>query len=95
MTARNCSSCNAEYDTQTRFKQPGKITVCSDCADEPVVKYTGNQIFADKTAPELQINSDPKLTAWIKRDGWGNPPHLKNGGCVTPPALSAHRRSHT
>lgn len=58
-----CICCQAEFELTP--KKPGKINVCEDCADEPVVKYTGNMIFDHKTGADIQINADPALTNYI------------------------------
>lgn len=59
-----CEECGCEYDRTARRNQPGKITVCEDCADD-VEKYTGNMIYGHKCGSELQINSDARLTQYI------------------------------
>ncbi len=64
---RKCSNCESEYDPRSRLGQPGRVTVCEDCAEEPAVKYTGNMIYSHKTGCDLQINSNPALTKYISR----------------------------
>ncbi len=64
---KNCGICEAEYDPRTRRGKPGLVTVCEDCAEEPVVPYTGNMIYAHKTGCDIQINSDPALTNYIRK----------------------------
>lgn len=72
-----CDTCGAEYDTKTRKGNPGKLTQCNECGeeDETTVKYTGVPIYGHKTASELQINRDPRLTEYLI-----NATKLKNKG---------------
>ena len=70
-----CNKCGDEYDIAARRGQPGKISECEDCATEVAVKFTGNMIYSDKTAPQLQINTNPELTSYII-----NATKLKNKG---------------
>lgn len=67
MKISNCESCGAEYHRASRLGKSGKVTVCEECADEEgdVVLYTGNVVYSHKTSAELQINTDPSLTAYI------------------------------
>jgi hypothetical protein len=62
-----CSNCNAEYNKKERIGKPGLVTHCNECAEEEgdVQQYTGNMIWSHKTAPSIQINKDPKLTAML------------------------------
>jgi hypothetical protein len=64
---RSCIHCGAEYLASDRKNKPGKITECNDCADESTVKFTGNMIYDHKTGCSIQINADPKLTAYITK----------------------------
>lgn len=89
----NCAECGAEFEPQNRKGKPGKFTHCEDCAVETTQKFSGNQIFSDKTAPEIQINTDPALTKYIAGGGWG-PVETFRGGCHKPAELSPHRRAH-
>lgn len=70
-----CSICNEEYNKESRRGKPGKITECDFCAEESTVKYTGNVIYDHKTCATIQINKDPKLTAYIN-----NATKLQNKG---------------
>jgi hypothetical protein len=54
-----------EYSELSRKNKPGLITKCEDCAEDNVVKFTGNMIYDHKTGCSIQINSDPGLTAYI------------------------------
>jgi hypothetical protein len=67
MSVGICKNCEQEYDKADRIGQPGLITVCPDCADEVVEKYTGNMIYSHKGGASIQINTDPKLTQYINR----------------------------
>lgn len=60
-----CTNCFCEYNRNERIGKPGKLTHCPECADEigDVQVYTGNMIYSHKTAPSIQINKDPRLTA--------------------------------
>ena len=64
---RTCIKCEVEYDDSQRKNKPGKITECSECAEESAVKFTGNMIYDHKTGCSIQINSDPGLTAYITK----------------------------
>lgn len=70
-----CVKCGDIYDKHERIGMPGRITECNFCAEEPVTKYTGNIIYDHKTCPVLQINTDPRLTAYIN-----NATKLQNKG---------------
>lgn len=60
-----CEKCGGEYEKKDRLGKPGLLIHCSECAEEVVEPYTGNMIYSHKTAPSLQINKDPKLTAML------------------------------
>lgn len=60
---KQCVHCGAEF--KLYHGKPGKVNECDLCADEPVVKYTGNMIYDHKTGPSIQINKDPELTKYI------------------------------
>lgn len=91
-----CVKCDAEYNPKDRRGKGGKITECNDCAEETVVKYTGNVIYDHKTTAMVQINRDPALTAYInnatklqcKGSNLGNnlkvnsKLHKSNGACM-------------
>lgn len=63
MKHRICIHCDVEF---LPFNgKPGKVNECADCAQEVVHRYTGNMIYDHKTGPSLQVNSDPRLTAYI------------------------------
>lgn len=62
-----CIKCGDEYDRNTRKGKPGKVSECDACAEESVVKLTGNMIYDHKTGCSIQINSDPGLTAYISK----------------------------
>ena len=62
---RKCTICDVEYDPATRFRKPGKVTECNDCAEDNAVKLTGNMVYDHKTGCSIQINSDPMLTQYI------------------------------
>ena len=62
---RVCIKCDQEYDAATRKGQPGKITECIECAEEKVVRLTGNMIYDHKTGCSIQINKDPGLTQYL------------------------------
>lgn len=72
-----CKDCGAEYDAASRKGKPGKFTVCNECGEEEseVTKYTGVAIYGHKTASEIQINKDPRLTEYLI-----NATKLKNKG---------------
>jgi hypothetical protein len=53
-----------EYDPKLK-RNGGKIIHCDDCSEEKAVRYTGNVIYDHKTCATLQINKDPRLTAYI------------------------------
>lgn len=78
-----CSNCKAEYDKKERLGKPGLISHCSDCAEEigDIQQYTGNMIWSHKTAPSLQINKDPTLTAMLNGKIEANTEH-KSGSVV-------------
>lgn len=60
---RTCVVCEGEYILSKN--KPGRINECPDCAEETAVKYTGVVIYDHKTTAQLQINTDPRLTAYI------------------------------
>lgn len=62
---RSCIDCGIEYTEESRKKKPGLITKCNDCAEDVIVKVTGNMIYDHKTGCAIQINADPGLTAYI------------------------------
>jgi len=73
-----CETCGLEYDPKLKDKNArGKYTQCAECGEEgeTAVKYTGVPIYGHKTASELQINSDPRLTEYLI-----NATKLKNKG---------------
>lgn len=62
---KQCIKCG--FDFTLYSGKPGKINECDDCAEEHVVKYTGNMIYDHKVGAEIQINSDPRLTNYINK----------------------------
>lgn len=58
-----CVKCNDPF-IPVKGK-PGKVNECPSCAEETVIKYTGNVIYDHKTCATIQINKDPRLTAYI------------------------------
>lgn len=71
---RECSVCGIEY--KVTACKAGPIHMCNDCGeDQEVDKYTGNMIYDHKTGASIQINSDPRLTAYIN-----NSTKLRNKG---------------
>lgn len=64
---RVCEECGMSYELSTRRGRPGKITVCSDCAEESVEMYTGNMIYSHKTGCSIQINKSRALTEYITK----------------------------
>jgi hypothetical protein len=58
-----CSDCECEFELKANKR--GKINLCEECGEDSVVRYTGNMIFDHKTGADIQINSDPELTAYI------------------------------
>lgn len=58
----NCVHCNLEFILYKN--KPGKLNECEDCAND-IDMYTGNMIYDHKVGATIQINSDPKLTAYI------------------------------
>ena len=72
-----CTECECEYDIKTRRGKPGRLTMCSECADQEgdIQPYTGNMIYSHKTGSSIQINADPRLTNYIS-----NATKLKNKG---------------
>jgi hypothetical protein len=58
-----CTECESEFEF--KINKPGKINLCEDCSDDSVTRYTGNMIYDHKTGADIQINSDPELTAYI------------------------------
>lgn len=58
-----CVECESDFEFKSN--KPGKINLCEDCGHDPVVRYTGNMIYDHKTGADIQINSDPELTAYI------------------------------
>ena len=64
---RNCRKCGTEYDPRERAGKPGRITECEDCAVELTTKYTGNMIYDHKAGCAVQINTDPRLTQYIRK----------------------------
>lgn len=62
---KKCHICEMEYDLDSRRGKPGKLTHCSDCAEDDSVKFTGNMIYDHKTGCSIQINTDPGLTNYI------------------------------
>lgn len=93
---RLCKVCEAEYNIKERIGKPGLSTVCEDCAEEDVDKFTGVMIYTHKTGPSIQINKDPRVTKYIldatklknKGSNLGNNlkvsgPSKTEGGCLT------------
>jgi hypothetical protein len=72
---RSCKKCGDSYNPELRRGKGGLITECQFCAEEKVVKYTGNMIYDHKTGCSIQINTDPSLTAYIRKST-----ELKNKG---------------
>lgn len=72
---RICSVCETEYEL-TKDKL-GPIHMCRDCGEVHEVEdmYTGNMIYDHKTGATIQINADPRLTAYIN-----NATKLRNKG---------------
>jgi hypothetical protein len=64
---RACDDCGTEYDITSRRGKPGKITVCAECAEESVERYSGNMIYSHKTGCSIQINKSRALTDYISR----------------------------
>jgi NAD-dependent SIR2 family protein deacetylase len=62
-----CIKCGDTYSSIDRKNKPGKITECNDCAEDSTVRFTGNMIYDHKTGCSIQINTDPKLTAYITK----------------------------
>lgn len=60
-----CKECGIEYSRESRKGKAGLVTVCNDCAIEPIERYTGVMIYGHKTAGAIQINSDPGLTKYM------------------------------
>lgn len=60
-----CIHCDIEFVLYPG--KPGKVNECKDCANEPIVKLTGNMIYDHKTGCSIQINSDPTLTEYITK----------------------------
>lgn len=58
-----CTICGDAFTLQRN--KPGKVNECIHCTEEPAVKYTGNVIYDHKTTACIQINKDPRLTAYI------------------------------
>lgn len=58
-----CIHCECEFVLVSG--KPGKVNECAECANEVVHRYTGNMIYDHKTGPVIQVNSDPRLTAYI------------------------------
>jgi hypothetical protein len=66
---------HCDFEFQPYPGKPGLVNECDDCAVESVDKYTGNMIYDHKTGPQIQINSNPELTAYIN-----NSTKLQNKG---------------
>jgi hypothetical protein len=71
-----CIHCDIDFDPKEKNnvarvnKLPaGKINECLDCASEEPERYTGVMIYGHKTGGEIQINSDPSLTEYMKNAG--------------------------
>ena len=62
---RSCIECGWEYDDVERRGQPGLITQCNDCGEDPEARFSGNMIYTHKTGGSIQINRDPEVTAYI------------------------------
>lgn len=60
-----CRKCGDTFDPAEKRNKIGRINECSDCAEETVIRYTGNQIYDHKTGVSVQINKDPALTQYI------------------------------
>lgn len=58
---RRCENCGAEYNGALRRLQPGKLTVCEDCAEEVVEKVEGKMVFSHKTGATIEITQDGEL----------------------------------
>lgn len=71
-----CIKCEIEFDPVDKNNRAknlnisaGKINECLDCATEEPVKYSGTMVYGHKTGGEIQINKDPKITAYMKNAG--------------------------
>ena len=58
-----CTLCGMEFILS--HGKPGLSIHCPDCSEEVVDKFTGNMIYDHKTGASIQINTDPRLTAYI------------------------------
>ncbi len=56
-----CEICGLEYDQELRKGQPGKLTQCSDCAEETVNKVEGAMVYSHKTGATIEIKQDGEL----------------------------------
>lgn len=63
---RTCVKCEAEFDPKDPANQAGKYNECGECAGKDVTPYTGVMIVGGKTGMEIQINTDPRVTEYIK-----------------------------
>ena len=52
-----CEECGGEFDRRLRFKKPGKITECQECAEENSEKVLGISVFDDDLFQGVQIFS--------------------------------------
>lgn len=71
-----CVHCDIEFDPKEKARcaknlgvSVGKINECLDCAEEEPERYTGVMVYGHKTGGEIQINTDPKVTAYMKSAG--------------------------
>jgi hypothetical protein len=67
---RTCTECEADYDpfSVEKRRAGGKITVCPECAYDPVVKYVGVSAGEGKmgTVQVLKFNSNKDREAYMK-----------------------------
>jgi len=71
-----CIHCDMDFEPKEKYIQAknlglpvGKINECLDCAEEEEERYTGVMVYGHKTGGEIQINTDPKITAYMKSAG--------------------------
>ena len=83
-----CKHCGLDFEFYNG--KPGKKFECLDCHEEVAERYTGNMIYDHKCGATIQINTDPKLTAYIN-----NSTKLRNKGSNLGNNLKVSGNPHT
>lgn len=81
-----CIDCEEEYSDK---RASLGYDTCLECGESNVTRYTGVMIYTHKTAPSIQINTDPKLTDYLIKST-----KLKNKGSNLGENLKVDGKTH-